>query len=233
MLHLATIHLDPVCPWEETSRRNGADERPGSVHASDDGGGSDLQLHRWFLKTVLEDPVLSSKAYDTAMHTAEDWIRHLDLEPHPEGGCYREVYRSSETIDSKGLPLRFDGKRVFSTSIYFLLRARETSSLHRIQQDEIWHYHDGGGLRVHVINPEGHHVAIDLGRDLGKNQQPQAVVQAGCWFGAEVIGDDPFALVGCTVAPGFEFDDFELANRAALIQQFPSHAELIEKLTPG
>jgi predicted cupin superfamily sugar epimerase len=169
--------------------------------------------------------------YDISMPTADDWIRHLGLDPHPEGGCYREVYRSGETIDAGGLPSRFDGSRVFSTSIYFLLRGHEVSRLHRIRQDEVWHYHDGSGLRIHVIDSTGHHTFIDLGRDLTRGQYPQTVVEAGCWFGAEVIDGEPFSLVGCTVAPGFEFDDFELADPAKLVQQFPAHAPLIERLT--
>ena len=164
------------------------------------------------------------------MLTADDWIRHLDLQPHPEGGCYREVYRSGESIEA-GLPERFNGSRVFCTSIYFLMQDQQVSRLHRIRQDEVWHYHDGGGLRVHVIRPDGTHCPFDLGRDLDAGQRPQAVVEAGCWFGAELIAQAPFALVGCTVAPGFEFDDFELADRERLIKQFPDHASLIERLT--
>lgn len=165
------------------------------------------------------------------MPTAEEWIDALELQPHPEGGFYREVYRSDEQIAADALPDRFESPRVHSTSIYYLLRAGEVSALHRIEQDEIWHFHDGDGGVVHSIDAAGHRTSTSIGRDLGSGQSPQVLVRAGDWFGAEVTPGGRFVLVGCTVAPGFEFEDLEMADRSELSRRFPEHAELIERLT--
>ncbi len=160
--------------------------------------------------------------------TASEWIERLGLAPHPEGGWFREVYRSHERIAEDALPERFGGSRAFSTAIYFLLTADDISRFHRIRQDEVWHFYDGDSLRLHRIRPDGEHLEQRVGRtgaDL-----PLAVVPAGDFFGAEVAGEG-FSLVGCTVAPGFEFDDFEMPSRDELYQLFPQHGELIQKLT--
>jgi len=148
--------------------------------------------------------------------------------PHPEGGFFKEVYRSHERIAEDALPERFGGGRVFSTAIYFLLTAGEFSRLHRIRQDEVWHFYDGDSLLLHRIRPDGEHVKHLVGR-LG-DALPLAVVPAGDYFGAEVSGDG-YSLVGCTVAPGFEFDDFEMPSRDEIYTQFRQHAELIQRLT--
>ncbi len=161
------------------------------------------------------------------MPTAEQWIQTLQLQPHPEGGWYREVYRSTRSAPVD----RMGAIRCEATSIYFLLAAGQRSALHRIRQDELWHFHDGDGLAVHQISPTGEHRTWPLGRDLVAGQRPQACVPAGHWFGAELVDGGAYALVGCTVAPGFEFEDLEMAGRADLQKQFPRHAELIERLT--
>jgi predicted cupin superfamily sugar epimerase len=166
-----------------------------------------------------------------AMRSADDWIDALSLQPHPEGGHYREVYRATERLEATALPSRFGSPRSFSTSIYFLLRAGETSALHRIRQDELWHFHDGDALVIHRIGPDGRHTAARLGLDVAAGDQPQRCVPAGDWFGAELATDGRFALVGCSVAPGFEFEDLEMAERADLSARFPEHAALIERLT--
>ncbi len=160
--------------------------------------------------------------------TANEWIEKLGLLPHPEGGWFKEVYRSHESIAGDALPDRFDGGRVFSTAIYFLLTAGEVSRLHRIRQDEVWHFYDGDSLRLHRIRPDGEHIESLVGID--GEALPLAVVPAGDYFGAEVAGNG-FSLVGCTVAPGFEFADFEMPSRDELYLQFMQHGELIQRLT--
>ena len=157
-------------------------------------------------------------------------ITNLGLTRHPEGGWFRETYRSSEILDAAALPDRFNGPRFVSTAIYYLLEPGDFSALHRIKSDEIWHFYAGGPLCIHVIAPDGHYQAVLMGADPVAGQQFQFVVPAGCWFGAEPVGDGA-ALVGCTVAPGFDFADFELADRKLLLQLYPAHAELIQRLT--
>jgi len=156
------------------------------------------------------------------------WVRELELLPHPEGGWYKEVYRAEESIAPEGLPERFDGPRSFCTSIYFLLAGDNVSTFHRIKSDELWHFYAGDGLTVHIIAADGEYNALQLGN--GPGETFQGMVPAGSWFGAEPK-DSGYALVGCTVAPGFDFADFELAERSRLTSEFPQHRELIERLT--
>ena len=160
--------------------------------------------------------------------TANEWIERLGLMPHPEGGWFKEVYRSHERIAPDALPDRFEDSRVFSTAIYFLLNAGEVSRLHRIRQDEVWHFYDGEPLELHRIRPDGERIVTLVGRT--QEALPLAVVPAGDFFGARAIGEG-YSLVGCTVAPGFEFADFEMPSRDELYQQFPQHGELIQELT--
>jgi predicted cupin superfamily sugar epimerase len=129
------------------------------------------------------------------------------------------------------LPARYGGDRSYATAIYFLVRGGTFSALHRIQSDELWHYYAGSRLTVYVIHPEGHLEEIRLGPNFAAGETFQAVVPAGCWFGSKVHDADGYALVGCTVAPGFDFADFELADRSTLSQQFPQHTAVIEALT--
>ncbi len=181
---------------------------------------------------------LSGYGYDTGMNESQmpmpeqvaTWIKQLELEKHPEGGWFKETYRSSETIAVAGLPARFDGDRSFCTSIYFLLSGDEFSALHRIKQDELWHFYAGTGLGVHVIDKAGHYTQKKLGSDLEQGESFQHVVEAGDWFGASVA-QDGFALVGCTVAPGFDFADFEMPGRDYLLGLHPQHSDLIKRLT--
>ncbi len=162
--------------------------------------------------------------------SAEDLIKSLGLTRHPEGGWYRETYRSSDSIPDAALP-RFGGVRSCCTAIYFLLERGDISALHRIKSDELWHFHTGATLTIHVLAPEGEHQKLRLGANVLAGESFQAMVAAGCWFGAEVSGDGAFALVSCTVAPGFDFSDFEMGDREALLNQFPKHAHIIERLT--
>ena len=158
--------------------------------------------------------------------TAEDWIAHLQLTPHPEGGYFRRNYTAEYQLD---LPDR-NGLRPVATAIYFLLKSDQHSRLHRLQSDELWHFYSGSALTVHVLDPHGAYAAIRLGSDPMLGQCWQGVVRAGCWFGATVDTSMSFSLVGCTVAPGFDFADFELAERDALLRQYPQHAALIARL---
>jgi len=161
---------------------------------------------------------------------AEDWIRTLGLQPHPEGGAFRETWRAADS--ATGLPARFTGPRALGTSIYFLLRAGERSHLHRLRADEVWHFHDGGALQLHLLVPGEGYRRLLLGRDAARGERPQCVVPHGAWFGAEPAEGAAFALVGCTCAPGFEFGDFEMGTRAALLAEFPDHRGIVERLTP-
>ena len=164
------------------------------------------------------------------MHTAEYWIENLQLLPHPEGGFYKETYRSDENITSAELAGRFDGVRSVSTAIYFLLRSQDMSSFHRIKSDELWHFHEGSPLTIYALHTSGLSL-YKLGLDTTSGQSPQVTIPAQCWFGATVDMPDAYTVVSCTVAPGFHFHDFELAKRDALLQKFPDHAALIKRLT--
>ncbi|MGA8310310.1 MAG: cupin domain-containing protein [Terriglobales bacterium] len=162
---------------------------------------------------------------------AKYWIDTLGLIAHPEGGYYRETYRSSLSIPREALPARFNGPRLVSTAIYFLLDGENFSAFHRLQSDEMWHFYTGGALTVHVIAANGSYSELQIGSDAEAGESLQAVVEAGCWFASRVRDPESFALVGCTVAPGFDFEDFELGKRSQLIKLYPQHGELIEQLT--
>lgn len=153
------------------------------------------------------------------------------MQPHPEGGYFAETYRSAETIAQSALPDRFGGERSFGTAIYFLLESRHTSALHRIQSDEIWHFYAGGPLEIFVIYPDKTLTIIRLGNNPEWGEVFQAVVPAGCWFGSKPAEGIDFSFVGCTVAPGFDFADFEMADRTSLLNAFPEHKAVIEMLT--
>ncbi len=164
------------------------------------------------------------------MRSAEFWINQLQLLPHPEGGFFKETYRSNESIEKAGLPSRFGGTRNFSTAIYFLLRSEDKSLFHRIKSDELWHFHCGGVLLIYVLTPGGVEV-LKLGNDLEDGQSLQVTIPANCWFGAKVSLPNTYVLSTCTVAPGFDFNDFELADRKTLLKDFPNQRELITDLT--
>jgi hypothetical protein len=162
--------------------------------------------------------------------TAAELITGLNLARHPEGGWFRESYRASGVIPGTLLPERFAGDRSYSTAIYFLLEQGDISALHRIRSDELWHFYAGAALTVHVITPQGGYYFLKLGADLTAGESYQSLVPAGCWFGAEVR-EGAFSLVGCTVAPGFDFADFEMGSREQLLRQFPAHGGIIRLLT--
>lgn len=130
------------------------------------------------------------------------------------------------------MPPRFAGSRATGTAIVFLLRAGECSRIHRLRADEMWHFYEGGPLLLHLLHDGGALESIRLGRALERGERLQAVVPHGVWFGAEPAPGSPFALAGCTVAPGFEYEDFELGRRDRLLADFPAQRTLIERLTP-
>jgi hypothetical protein len=167
-----------------------------------------------------------------AARTVGDWIASLGLVPHPEGGFYRETYRAAETIAADHLPERFGGTRAFSTAIYFLLPGDQVSLFHRIKSDEIWHFYAGSALTLALIHPEdGGLEECRLGPHPERGERFQVLVPAGCWYGVRVDDPDSYALVGGTVAPGFDFADFELADRRSLLAAFPQHRHAIVRLT--
>lgn len=157
---------------------------------------------------------------------AKKYIDLLSLSKHPEGGYFKEVYRSDEIIAGKCLPERFHGNRSFSTSIYFLLNDDEFSSFHKIDSDETWHFYDGSPVKIYMLNNDTPSEIV-----LGENAAFQYTIKKGTWFAAEIIKKDSFVLVGCTVAPGFDFADFELGDKSKLTSLFPKYGELIGKLT--
>lgn len=156
--------------------------------------------------------------------TKKEWVKHLQLLPHPEGGFYRETYRSEMKIN-----LEEFGERNLSTGIYFLLEQENFSAFHRIKSDEMWHYYAGDPLVVHMIDADGNYSNQKIGNDILNNELPQFVVPAGVWFASEVVQGGDFSLVGCTVAFGFDFQDFELAD-STFINKFPTHQKIIERL---
>ncbi len=160
------------------------------------------------------------------MHTvnAQHWIHKLNLEPHPEGGYYGEFYRCLENVICSDTQ-----KRSACTSIYYLLENDQKSHLHRLTSDEIWHFYAGQTLIIYEISPEGQLTETALGQ--GETDVFQHVVPAGNWFGAKLQKPNGFSLVGCTVAPGFEYVDFELGSQASLQALYPQHQQLITELS--
>lgn len=166
---------------------------------------------------------------DADRSEADGLVRRLGLQPHPEGGYYRETYRAAETVRRPAL----DVQRAASTAIYYLLSGDAWSAWHRIRSDEVWHFYAGGPLLVHVLDGQGGLITHRLGNAI---QNPdcvfQAVVPAGCWFAAERVHADRYTLAGCTVAPGFDFADFELADADRLAADYPAHRALVARLAP-
>ena len=162
------------------------------------------------------------------MNDAKYYIHKLELQKHPEGGWFKEIYRSKELIEQQSLNKRFSGNRNISTSIYFLLEKGQFSAFHRIKSDEIWHFYDGGMTKIYSISPKGELIIHKLGLNIENGELPQIMIPGGEYFAAEPSTD--FTLVGCTVAPGFDFEDFEMPSKQELIDLFPKHIEIIEEL---
>lgn len=161
----------------------------------------------------------------------QELVDTLELIEHPEGGFYKENYRSTGEITIENLPDEFNGSRNYCTGIYFLLTSGNFSAFHRINQDEMWHFYEGSPLTVHMIDNDGNYSFQKVGLDIKNMELPQFVVPKNVWFASEVNTPHSYSFVGCTVSPGFDFDDFELADRETLLEQFPTHQEIIIKLT--
>ena len=160
-----------------------------------------------------------------AAEFADDFIDELNLQEHPEGGYYREYYRSQLTADCP------QGKRQLLTAIYFLLKGTQTSAFHKLCSDEIWAFHEGTGILLHLIDPNGNYSLKKLGRYMGDGEELQITIPANTWFAAELTDKDCFSIVSCFVSPGFDFADFDMPEQQELINRFPQHRELITKLS--
>lgn len=154
----------------------------------------------------------------------EELVAQLDLRPHPEGGFYKEIYRSDLGVNTAS------GERSIMTSIYFLLTSDNISKFHQIKSDEMWFYHEGSPLTVHMIDESGRYEKIKVG-PAGEENRPQQMVPAGVIFGSTVDEFDSYSLVSCVVAPGFNFEDFRLFSKEELLPKFPEHEEIIQMLT--
>jgi len=168
---------------------------------------------------------------EVTMDKINKWVKNLKMTEHPEGGYYSVEYVSPHRITAEGLDVSFDGTRALSSSIYFLIDEGNVSNFHRLKADEIWYYHDGEPLTIAMITENGEYISYELGLDFEKGQRPQVLVPAGCIFGS--YPKSGYSLVSCMVSYAFEFEDFELFDRQDLLNQYPEHKEIIEKLTRG
>lgn len=159
---------------------------------------------------------------------ARYYLDKLELKKHPEGGYYREIYRAGEMFFTETIPAKKLNKKNISTSIYFLLSGRDKSYFHRLKSDEIWHFYDGCDVKLFLIDEKGSMSEVLLGKT---SEQFQLIIPKSTWFAAELTDKSSFALVGCTVAPGFDFNDFELAKREELLKKFPEHKIIINRFT--
>ena len=167
------------------------------------------------------------------MKNAGFWIDALNLQKHPEGGWFREVYRQKGVIRTEGLAgFNNNEFRSVSTSIYFLLKGNEVSFFHRLKTDEIWHFYQGSSLTLYIIDSNGLLTQKKVGTNYVEGEHFQIVVPAFSWFGARVNDPASFSLVGCTLSPGFDFEDFTLAKRKDMLEKYPEHKDLIRGLTP-
>ncbi|HVX95024.1 MAG TPA: cupin domain-containing protein [Polyangia bacterium] len=163
---------------------------------------------------------------------ARELIERLGLAPHPERGYFVETYRSPLAVSGAAGPLPHGGPRSASTAIYFLVTsAQPTTFLHRLVSDEIFHLYEGGPLDVLLLGEGGRGEVARLGRDVAAGERPQLVIPAGTWFAVELQPGATHCLFGCTVAPGFDFSDFELAAGPELATRFPEHTARIRRST--
>ena len=164
------------------------------------------------------------------MITPQELIEEYKLTPHPEGGYYRECYRSETIIPQSALPKGFKGDRASATAIYFLLEQGNFSAFHRIKSDESWHFYCGDPLHVYVIDKGGDLITFTLGSNIKLGQYFNFTVPANCWFASRPLKESSFSFVGCTVAPGFDFEEFELAKANELCKEFPQHESIIREM---
>ena len=165
------------------------------------------------------------------MNTVEEIISQLNLKPHPEGGFFAETYRSDELIPENILPERYIGERSFGTCIYYLLTTDTFSAMHRIKSDEIFHFYSGDPVEMLQLYPDGTSKVVILGHDIKNGMNPQVIVSEGVWQGARLVKGGKYALLGTTVSPGFEFEDFEVGIREMLVEAYPEQREMVISLT--
>ncbi len=166
------------------------------------------------------------------MHTAREIIDRLQLVPLTiEGGHFRETYRSSMTVTAGTFPNDYGGDRSVSTAIYYLLTPETFSAIHRVKSDEVFHFYAGDAVEMLQLWPNDEAKVITIHNDLAAGHEPQVIVPAGVWQGCRLVRGGQWALMGCTVAPGFDYSDFELGDRAALLMAYPEYSILITELT--
>jgi uncharacterized protein len=173
----------------------------------------------------------TSEPIQTYTQTSADWVKALKLAPHPEGGFYREIHRSPhrvQRVSPNGDPSTL---RQASTCIYYLLEGDQVSKLHRLDSEETWHFHLGEPLSLFLLYPDGRLEEKRLGPDIESGESLFAIIPDGIWFGARLPRVQGFSLVTCTVSPGFEFQDFEIATGERLLETFPEHKEIIQMLS--
>jgi uncharacterized protein len=155
---------------------------------------------------------------------AKYWIERLDMQPHPEGGYYKEVFRSQQQVHR----LNAEETKQACTSIYYLLEGNDFSGFHRLVSDEIWYFHVGAPVHIHSIDKEGKYQLHEL--SAAPTGHFSVVIPGGCWFAAEIPSQQQFSLVSCVVAPGFDFREFEMAKQQELMASYPHHREVITRL---
>ena len=163
--------------------------------------------------------------------TVEELIKYYLMLPHPEGGWFKETYRSNEIFPGTALPERFGGNREFSTAIYFLLEKNNFSAFHRIKSDECRHFYTGDPLEIFILSEKGKMDRVVLGNEISKGQCFQYVVPANSWFASRTMEGGAFSFVGCTVSPGFDFQDFEMADPVKLALKFPAYSSIFRAFT--
>ncbi|HEX2954523.1 MAG TPA: cupin domain-containing protein [Bacillota bacterium] len=161
------------------------------------------------------------------MGTADYYISQLGLQEHVEGGYFKEIYKNPQKLNGQDLAVK--GERLLSSSIYYLLKSGQYSKFHQLLFDEIWLFHMGSPLTIHMIDGNGELKSSKLGIDIDAGEMPQLTVPAGAIFAAEVIQDNSFSLVSCVTAPGFDYEDFRIYSEEELIKRFPKHKAMITK----
>jgi len=163
---------------------------------------------------------------------AQQIIDRLQLQPHPkEGGFFRETYRSAYAFSSSAMPVRYGADRSAGTAIYYLLTPETFSAMHRLKTDEIFHFYAGDPVRMLQLLPDGRGKEVIIGSDVLAGHEPQVVVPSGVWQGSCLVEGGEYALLGCTVAPGFDYGDYEHGSRESLIEQHMNFEKLITRLT--
>lgn len=159
----------------------------------------------------------------------KELIDRHQLKPHPEGGYFKENYRSEILMASRNLPNSFGGRRAMATSIVFFLPTGKFSTFHKLKQDEIWYFHAGSTLTIHSIDKDGVHNIYGLGDGVSEQSSPQVIIPAGTYFAAHA--NNGYALVGCMTTPGFDYADLDIPTASNLVKLFPQHEKLIRQLT--